>query len=90
MRPRVRVVRRGRDRGADAREAQVGVGRRARPRCSPHTTDTSVPGPANCLSMIVSARIGPAGSMVAARAILGLDAAGLSPAPGRVVVRESA
>jgi DNA-binding LacI/PurR family transcriptional regulator len=26
----------------------------------------------------------------AARAILGLDAAGLSPAPGRVVVRESA
>ena len=35
------------------------------PGCSPQTTDTSVPGSANCLPMIVSARIVPAGSMVA-------------------------
>jgi hypothetical protein len=65
LRRGVRVVRRGRDRGADVREAKVGIGRRARARVLAHTTDTSVPGSANCLSMIVSARIVPAGSMVA-------------------------
>ncbi|WP_424561958.1 hypothetical protein [Trebonia sp.] len=39
----MRVVRRGRDRGADVREAQVGVWRRARARVLAHTTGTSVP-----------------------------------------------
>ena len=43
MRPGVRVVRRGRDRGADVREAKVGVWRRARAQVLAHTTGTSVP-----------------------------------------------
>jgi len=43
---RVRVIRSGRDRGADLGEAEVSVGTSAGPGCSPRTTVTSVSGEA--------------------------------------------
>lgn len=72
MRPGVRVVRRGRDRGADVRGAQVGIG--------DHPAVTAV-----------VAFDDVALCVLAAMRDLGLAAPGdLAPAPGQVIVRESA
>jgi DNA-binding LacI/PurR family transcriptional regulator len=73
LRPGVRVVRRGRDRGADVREAQVGIG--------DHPAVTAVAAFDDDMALCV----------LAAMRDLGLAAPGdLAPAPGRVIVRESA